>query len=101
MTANATESQHDNLAFPQNNLLDGREYETVSLLLLPDQLRRGDIVSTGVGVYQVGHVGNWSAGTDPYIRHISITHTLVGPVQGGLLRGTEYLQVLGRRRVEG
>lgn len=98
MTANATESRHDNLAFPQNNLLDGREYETVSLLLLPDQLREGDIVSTGSGVYQVGGVGDWSAATDPYIRHIRIAHTLVGPIQGGLLRGTEYLQVLARRR---
>lgn len=93
-----TTETHDHLSIPQNNLLDGREYETVALMLLPDELREGDVISNGSGVYQVDSVGQWSAAAGEYVRHVRIKHTLAGPVMGGLVRGTEYIQVLARRR---
>lgn len=86
------------LNIPENNLLDGREYEQHLAFVYPDDLREGDIITNGIGTYEVDGVGNWSASTDPYIRHIRIRHTLAGPIMGGLLRGTELVQVLARRR---
>lgn len=94
-----TTQTHDNLAFPQHNLLDGREYEEHLAFVYPDDLREGDVVTDGVGVYQISNVGNWDAVTSDYIRHIRIRHTIAGPIMGGLLRGRmERVHLLARRR---
>ncbi|HWU21101.1 MAG TPA: hypothetical protein VN088_06230 [Nocardioides sp.] len=103
-----TPDTHDRLAIAENNLLDGRAYETLvpDHLLFPNDLREGDVITDGIGVYQVDSVdtadcsgAEWA---QRWIRHIRIRHTIVGPIMGGLLRGdAEYVRVLARRRIEG
>lgn len=94
-----TDQTHDNLSIPVNNLLDGREYEEHLAFVYPDDLREGDVVTDGVGVYQVNGVGDWDLAPSNYIRHIRITHTIAGPIMGGLLRGRlERVHLLVRRR---
>lgn len=91
----------DQFAAPTNNLMDGRLYEWVLLNLQPDDLREGDIIENGTGTYQVAGVGDWvgiTGSSAKYIRHIRISHTITGPVMGGLVRGTEYIRVIARRR---
>lgn len=91
----------DNLAIPQNNLLDGRDYEQHLAFLYPDDLREGDIITAGAGTYQVTRVSLYDVGATStwQVRHIQLSHTLAGPVMGGLLRGQfEHVQVLARRR---
>lgn len=103
-----TAGEHDLLRIPSNNLLDGREYEEFLGFVYPDDLREGDVITTGSGTYQVSAIGNLPSGWDAnapkgrtYVRHIQISHTLAGPIMGGLLRGTtEHVQVLARRRGE-
>jgi hypothetical protein len=94
----ATET-HDNLKIAANNLLDGREYEQHLAFLYPNDLREGDVITDGIGTYQVSGVGNWGSGAPEYVRHIRISHTLAGPIMGGLIRGPlELVHVLARRR---
>jgi hypothetical protein len=76
----------------------------VDLAVYPAELREGDVITDGIGTYQVARVtdyrGAWDIEKDKpsYVKHIQISHTLAGPIMGGLLRGTELVQVLARRR---
>lgn len=96
---------HDNLKIASNNLLDGREYEEWLGFVYPTDLRPGDVITDGIGTYQVARVadyrGAWDLNDDnpAYVRHIQLSHTLAGPIMGGLLRGNvERIHVLARRR---
>lgn len=93
---------HDTLAIAPNNVLDGREYEEHLGFVYPNALREGDIITDGVGTYQVEGVGTWPTSTTPdYVQHIRIKHTLAGPIMGGLLRGQlERIHILARRRTQ-
>lgn len=95
---------HDALRIPQNNLLDGREYAECLAFVLPSNLREGDVITDGIGTYQVSDVTSWPTTRGPdrdYIRHIRIAHTLAGPVMGGLIRGQqERIHLLARRRLD-
>lgn len=88
----------DHLAIPENNLLGGIEYVEHLAFVYARDLVRGDVISDGVGTYQVSDVGIWDHRV-PYVKHIRISHTLAGPIMGGLLRGElERIHLMARRR---